>query len=311
MLGLLALILLAAATLIVLLSVMLAWEMVHPPRRTAAYAIARGLPCDPGDLGLEFDEWMIDLGGGARSPVWDFRGRAPLADNEGARLVGVFIHGWGGSRIDWLQRIEPFLTQLDRLVLLDGRGHGDSEAPTTTLGGREAADVKLLLERLGEPRVLLVGHSMGAVTAISAAMRRGDGPDVEPTPESIAGVIAYAPYCDFHQSLRGRLRAAGFPTRPMTDLALFILRMTGVKPLSMDDESLRRLAVPLLVVHGAEDAVVPLAQGQRICAAAIDAVLHEVPAAAHADAHSIDPQQHETVVARFIDRVRAGGRDAE
>ena len=51
MMGLL--ILLGAATLVLLcgLAAMLAFEMRHPPRHTMAYALARGMPCDPGEVG--------------------------------------------------------------------------------------------------------------------------------------------------------------------------------------------------------------------------------------------------------------------
>ena len=65
MMGLL--ILLGAATLVLLcgLAAMLAFEMRHPPRHTMAYALARGMPCDPGEVGLDFDQWWLDRPDGA------------------------------------------------------------------------------------------------------------------------------------------------------------------------------------------------------------------------------------------------------
>ena len=53
MIGLFILLAMALALLIALLSLMLAWEMTHPPRHTLAYAIARNLAGSPDDMGLE------------------------------------------------------------------------------------------------------------------------------------------------------------------------------------------------------------------------------------------------------------------
>ena len=57
-----------------LLVAIVVWEARRPPRHTAGYAVAKGLACDPGDLGLEYEEWMLDRGQGVRLPVWEFSG---------------------------------------------------------------------------------------------------------------------------------------------------------------------------------------------------------------------------------------------
>lgn len=317
MLGLMALLGIAAALLLALLVTMLAWEMVHPPRRTAAWAIARGLPSDPGEMDLEFEEWKMERPGGVRLPVWEIKGsqRSALSGQPNATtddsLTAVFVHGWGHARVNSLQRIQPFLPLVERIVLYDLRGHGDSTGSSSTLGDHDVDDLLALLERLGPAggRFVLIGHSMGSVIALraaAAAMLIGQRSVVSGQPGlMIAGVIAYGPYCDFHRSLRGRLRVNGFPSRPLSDLALLVHRMRGIRPAAVVPQSLREMPVPLLVIHGVEDQVSPLEHARTIVEAAPDARLIEVEDAAHTDAHSVDQGMHDQEVREFIAKARA------
>src|SRR5262245_30121890 len=65
MMGLAVLLATALALLVILLTAMLVREMRRPPRHTAAYALKRGMATDPGELGLAFQEWMLDRPDGA------------------------------------------------------------------------------------------------------------------------------------------------------------------------------------------------------------------------------------------------------
>ena len=99
--GLLLLLLTALALVIILLTAVLLWGSMHPPRQGPATALARGVPADPGDLGLQADEWWLDTRNGARLPVWD----VDTGQNRSDRLTAVFIHGWAMSRYDMLARL--------------------------------------------------------------------------------------------------------------------------------------------------------------------------------------------------------------
>ncbi len=88
MIGLLVLLLIAAVATVLILSGIIAYDAVHPPRRTAGYAIAHGLPADPGDKGLDYEAWTLDLPRDAKLPVWEITAR-------GSGPTAVFVHGWG------------------------------------------------------------------------------------------------------------------------------------------------------------------------------------------------------------------------
>ncbi|PYO23850.1 MAG: hypothetical protein DMD85_08330 [Candidatus Rokuibacteriota bacterium] len=86
-----------------------------------------------------------------------------------------FLHG-GAAHAHWFDRVVPGLTTRIRAIALDQRGHGESQWPTPAAYATEdfASDLLALMDRLGLPRMTLVGHSMGGHNAMAfAACRRG------------------------------------------------------------------------------------------------------------------------------------------
>ncbi len=304
-LGIVVLLLVALLVVVVVLSAIVVRRAIRPPRHTAGYAGAHGLAADPGERGLEFDEWPLERPDGATLAVWEIKSdqRSAISDQPRTKnreprtenrqpLTAVFVHGWGQSRIDMLARIEPWGALCDRLVLYDLRGHGETRGGPSRLGHGEERDLLALLERLGETPVLLVGYSMGAVIAIAAAAR-------SPEPGRIIGIVAYAPYSDFHASLRRRLRAADYPARPVTDLAMLWLRLRGIRPQALSRDA-SGLGTPLLVVARAADRLHALEDARRIVEAAATATLYEQPGDGDSDTPVAEEQAHHDGIRAFV-----------
>ncbi len=243
MTGLVVLLLVAAVATVLILSGVIAYDAVHPPRRTAGYAIAHGLPADPGDKELDYEAWTLDLPRDVKLPVWEITAR-------GSGPTAVFVHGWGESRIVMLTRIEPWLEHADRIVLYDRRGHGDATGGAARLGTGEHDDLMNLLERLGTRPVVLVGYGSGATVAIATAADVSGGLNV-----AVYGVTA-----DAHTAMHDRLRARGLPTRPLTDLAMIWLRLGGIQLRDVEQDK-RRLQRPLLIDPEPAAAISPTATG--------------------------------------------------
>jgi 3-oxoadipate enol-lactonase len=303
--GLVFLFLIAAGLLILVLTALLVREARRPPRHTAGYALGRSLPCDPGDLGLAFEAWMLDRPDGTRLPVWEIETgegteglREEGTEGNSGGLTAVFVHGWGQSRIDMLARMRPWPALCERIVLYDLRGHGDAEGGLSDLGHGEEDDLLALLERLGDGPFVLIGYSMGAVIAMQAAASVAENPIAR----RIIGIVAYGPYCDFHRSLRGRLETASLPRRPITDLAMLWFRLCGIhhRP---TDRAAADLRCPLLVIQGEDDIIAPPEEAERIVAAAPDARLHRVREAGHLDAHLADEAAHDRLIREFVAHV--------
>lgn len=86
----------------------------------------------------------------------------------GAGVPVLLLHGLASSRRFW-DLVVPGLAGLPVLAL-DQRGHGDSERPDGPYDGATvAADALTALDALGLSRVVVVGHSWGASTALRLA----------------------------------------------------------------------------------------------------------------------------------------------
>ncbi len=81
----------------------------------------------------------------------------------------VALHGIGDDGACWRPVADDLAIDHD-VVLLDARGHGRSDSPVAGYTTREhVADVAGVMAALGLQRPLLLGHSMGAVTALALA----------------------------------------------------------------------------------------------------------------------------------------------
>jgi uncharacterized protein len=129
------------------------------------------------------DLWLA--GGAGRLHLWtsqtgpDIRARSPV----------LIVHGLGDSSVSYLDLAERCRTSGRAVALLDLRGHGASTGRVTTLGGHESDDVRVALAgwdavRSARAGVIVVGHSMGAVAVLRAAVDRTD----------LAAVIVEAPF---------------------------------------------------------------------------------------------------------------------
>jgi pimeloyl-ACP methyl ester carboxylesterase len=86
-----------------------------------------------------------------------------MGDPHGRPLV--LIHGYTDNARDWVPLI-PYLSQKDRLIVVDIRGHGRSSKPECCYMRLDFAyDVKLLLDALKVERADVVGHSLGSIIA--------------------------------------------------------------------------------------------------------------------------------------------------
>lgn len=110
----------------------------------------------------------------------------------------LFIHGYGQNRLTWHHPLLSLPARTAQLghpsYFLDLRGHGRSREmnPVMPSGYPDFIDqdipaaVDFIREHSGQDKVLLLGHSMGGLTAAIAAARR---------PEHILGVAAMASPC--------------------------------------------------------------------------------------------------------------------
>lgn len=91
----------------------------------------------------------------------------------------LLIHGWSQSHLCWSKQYESTLKDDARMVALDLRGHGMSDAPTQvdqyTDGDKWADDIEAVIDELSLDRPILVGWSYGGYIISDYVRRKGQG----------------------------------------------------------------------------------------------------------------------------------------
>lgn len=98
-------------------------------------------------------------------------GEMAYTDSGGTGCTLLFLHGTGCDSEDWMSVID-FLPSDQRNITIDFRGHGKSSVPSDPFTLEDlATDVIHLIDTINPQRVVLVGHSLGGMVAISVAQR--------------------------------------------------------------------------------------------------------------------------------------------
>ncbi|WP_069387132.1 alpha/beta fold hydrolase [Cellulosimicrobium cellulans] len=101
-------------------------------------------------------------------------GRLAYTDQGSGPLV-VAVPGMGDVRATWDDVVPPLVAAGYRVVVMDLRGHGDSDTTFRTHGDEAtASDYVALVEHLDAGPAVLMGSSMAASAAVVAAADRPD-----------------------------------------------------------------------------------------------------------------------------------------
>ena len=110
----------------------------------------------------------------------DIAGATVAFDDAGAGSTPfLFVHGWACERSVWAAQVSEF-SKDHRCVAVDLRGRGDS-APVPPFGvGRALEDLAALIRELALEPSIVVGHSLGGITALALNGRY---------PELVLGIV--------------------------------------------------------------------------------------------------------------------------
>ena len=280
---------------------------------------ARGLASpDPGRARRPVDDALLSLPADVRHhhlPTPDGGTVHAVERGEGRPLV--LLHGITLRSDVWAPQFHQLADRF-RVIAVDLRGHGESTAGTDGYGlPRLAADLATLLEALDLRDAIVVGHSMGGMTAMQFC---GDFPVV--LAERVAGLVFVAtrahqvlpPYLDglarrlvaqgqgridLGRELPGRATSntrvvrAAFGDRPSPRAVALVAEMGR----SMDPAALiasvggliehdarvaiRATRTPSLVVVGTRDLLTPVPAGRHLAHLLPDADLVVLPRAGH------------------------------
>lgn len=220
---------------------------------------------------------------------------------DGAPLE-IQCHGYRGRAVRDFCGGNPLAAEMGHnTLLIDQRAHGESGGHCITFGIRERFDildwVDYATRELGAEKILLVGISMGGASVLMAGG--------EPLPTAVRGIIADCPYSSPRDIISSVIRMMHLSPRLAYPLVAASARLFGGFSLSSctAEEAAARCPVPLLLLHGEEDRLVPVEMSKRIAeAAGVMATLATFPGADHGMSCMSDPDRYRAIVTAFCER---------
>lgn len=201
------------------------------------------------------------------------------ASSTARRGTLVYLHGIADNRTSAAGLVPRFTPRGFDVVAYDSRAHGDSTGDSCTYGYFEKRDLARVLDTIDDGAVVLIGTSLGAAVALQqAALDR-----------RITAVVAAEVFSDLRTVATER--APFFFTRGAIRRAFELAEQQAgfdadaVSPVS----AAASVQIPVLLIHGAEDADTRPEHSQRVLAAlAGPKRLILVPGAGHNESLSGD-----------------------
>jgi len=223
-------------------------------------------------------------------------------ERRGRRTPLVLVHGFPLDHHLW-DEVVPLLEDTFDVILPDLRGFGESTTIDSPYGMDElASDIAGLLDQLGIQKAAIAGHSMGGYVALAFAR-------LYPNRVSGLGLVSSQVLADPPERKEGRYKSAadvsangiGSVVETMTPKFTTDERLQAYARTSMEHQSpaayigalkamaeradstplLAALHVPVVVIHGDADSLIPLDRAREIKAVLPQAHLVEISGAGH------------------------------
>ena len=222
------------------------------------------------------------------------------ADDERAVILA---HGFRNTGEDMGQLARLYYDRGFDILLPDARGHGESEGDYIGYGWHDRLDivdwVDLLMEEYDAEEIILHGNSMGAATVLMTS-----GEDL---PDEVKGIIADSGYTTVKDELAHQLQHIyGLPSFPLLEVTSVITNIRAGYTLGGASaiDQVKDNTLPLLIIHGEDDDLVPTDMAYEIHdAAGGEKELWIVPETGHTDAMDNITGEFIDSVGAFVDRV--------
>jgi pimeloyl-ACP methyl ester carboxylesterase len=248
-----------------------------------------------------------------------------------ARAPTIFlVRGLSRSSRYWYD-LRPILEKSYRVLVMDNRGVGKSDAPRPGFSTIDMAeDCAAVLEDAGVERATVFGISLGGMVVQHLALRhphrverlvlgatRMGGKDAEPSPYPAIAVLLKAAWLSVADQIRTTtpwvLDEEHLKKRPQVidewiSIAeseprnrLAILGQLLAAARHDTSAHLHRVAAPTLVVTGDRDRLIPMGNSTRIAKAIAGSKLHVLPGAGH-DFPTERPEEVAELISEFVNR---------
>ena len=208
----------------------------------------RAMPCERVSI-TSFDGLTL------RGRYYEYAKDAPLE---------ILFHGYqGNSERDLCGGVQRCFSLGRSALLVDQRGGGESDGNIISFGINERKDclkwVEFAIEKFGENvKIMLGGVSMGGATVMMAA-----GEDL---PKNVVCALGDCPYSSAKEIIQKIVKEMRLPPKLVYPFIKLGARLFGHFNLEETSpvKAMETCKIPVLLLHGDEDAFVPLAMSRQI-----------------------------------------------
>jgi len=177
-----------------------------------------------------------------------------------AKGTVIIFHGYRASKSAMVDRSDEFLKMGYNTLLVDFMGSGGSEGMETTIGFKEAEEVKAAYDYVaskGEKHIYLFGTSMGSASIMKA---------MNDYQLNAAGLMLECPFGSMFKTVSVRVKMMGLHTFPTAYLLMFWGGLeNGFWAFSHNPEDYAKsIKVPALLMWGEADERVSRAETDKI-----------------------------------------------
>jgi pimeloyl-ACP methyl ester carboxylesterase len=253
---------------------------------------------NPGTFNLTYEDFRLPARGDRLNiAAWYI----PSEKNE--RAI-VLVHGRNNSRSNGFEdHFVSFANVLHKagfsVLMIDLRGHGESDDSRFTFGIKERQDVLGAVDWLEtrgvQPgKIGVLGYSLGGASVIGAAAEESD----------IGAIWVDSSYADIKSVIEANwVKESGLPliflrsTQWMGQL-LYGFDITTSRPV---DEIGKIAPRPIFIAHCTQDKMIPIAHMDRLLAAAKNTQTWVIPGCEHALGYSLVPEEYNQKAVQFFD----------
>jgi len=232
--------------------------------------------------GIEYDDVIFQTEDGLNLNGWFVPGKKTSPDTDLHTLL--WFHGNAGNINRRLDNIKMIYERVPvNVFIIDYRQYGRSEGKVseqgTYLDARAALAYLHSRKEINREKIIFFGRSLGSAVAVELALN-----------EKCRALILETPFTSILE-----MGKKLYPFLPVS-----LLLKTKYDSLA----KIRNIKVPILVMHGDKDALVPFEHGKRLYDMANEPKeFYTIPGAGHNDTHIVGGDEYFDVIKEFVNKL--------